>query len=61
MLKYDTDKAVQNIRAKTIDSPKNDGQWEVVCEVVGCKSKTTSSKLHGWKTDKWITCPIHEA
>ena len=58
-MNYDPNKAVRNIKSKTIDAPKNDGQWDVVCEVVGCDVTTQSSKMHGWSSNRWVTCPNH--
>lgn len=56
----DVNKAVQNIKSKTIDSPRNNGQWAAVCEAIGCSATTESSKMHDWVSEKWVLCPEHK-
>lgn len=56
-MSLDINKSVANIRRKNAST---DGNWEVICEDRDCKEKTSSSKLHNWKTDRGFFCPTHK-
>ena len=58
-LEYDYAKVAKNILARRTKAYDKFGLWTACCEVKDCPETTQSSKLHGWSTERWVTCPKH--